>query len=344
MSRAAAMDASPLTIAIVGATGAVGEALLSVLTERGFPIAKVHALGSGRSDDDTVMFAERPLRVGAVADFDFSGCQLAFFCAPAAVAKQHAPRAAAAGCWVIDTSAQFRLDPVVPLIVPTVNGEQLAALARPQIIASPSAPVVQLGTVLAPLAAAAGLQRVDVTTLLSVSALGKAAVAELAGQTAKLLNVQAIKQKLFPSQIAFNLLPAFDAPGESGYTLEELNTATELRKLLAQEALEVDASEIFAAVFYGHSQSLKVALRQPLTIDKARKLLKKSVDIEFARADELATPVDLGTGSDRIVVGRIAQTAAEPTRLMLWSVADNIRKGAAVNIVAIAETLLKSHL
>lgn len=340
-----------LSVAVVGATGAVGEALLAVLVERNFPIKKLYAVARGGSnaegDEDTVLFAERPVLVESVAEFDFSLCQLVFFCAPAAIAKKYAPKAVKAGCWVIDVSRQFRLDRDVPLVVPAINRSVIDELpaSPPQIVASPGAPVVQLATLLKPLAHAFGLLGVDVTTLLAVSAKGRVGLSELAGQTARLLNAQAINPKTFPSQIAFNLIPAFDAPRESGYTLDEQGGAAELIKVLKEERLEVSLSELFAPVFYGHSQVVRVRLSQPATTSAVKSVLEAAESVEWADvSDEPLTPVGIGTGSDNVAVGRICQSSDAPAHLTLWTVADNIRKGAAVNAVEIAETLLKSHL
>ncbi|MFT3930537.1 MAG: aspartate-semialdehyde dehydrogenase [Spongiibacteraceae bacterium] len=333
-----------INIAVVGATGAVGEALLSVLVERDFPVGKLYALGRNETSGDTAMFNERPVRIKAIDDFDFAQCQIAFFCAPKTVAKKYASRAANAGCWVIDVSSQFRLDKNVPLVVPEINADQLATLTKPQIVASPSAPVIQACAALFPLQQKFGLRRVDITTMLAVSALGKAGVAELAGQTARLLNVQPIEQKLFPSQIAFNLLPAFDASTDSGYTLDESNGAKEVKKLLSAEQLEVVVSQAFAPVFYGHSQIVRAETVAACAATEARELMM-AAGLEFADTpDELLSPVSIGTASDTVFVSRCVQSNVESQRLELWTVADNIRKGAAINMVAIAETLLKSHL
>jgi aspartate-semialdehyde dehydrogenase len=323
----------------------VGEAVLTVLAEREFPIAKLYALGSGASEDNTVMFAERPLLVEALADFDFKRCQLALFCVPAAVAAQYVPSAVKAGCLVVDASTAFRSDATVPIVVQEVNADVLAVRPAGAIVASPGAPAVQLASVLAPLARAVGLKRVQVTTLLSVSAFGRAGVSELAGQTARLLNAQGAKRQIFPAQIAFNLIPQFDAVDESGYTLDELQVAAEVKKLLADEELVVDAKSVFAAVFYGHSQVISIETRAPLTAAAARKLLVKAAGVKMLdKAADHVSPVADSTGSNEVLVGRIAQGSGREHELTLWVVADNIRKGAAVNIVQIAETLIKSHL
>jgi aspartate-semialdehyde dehydrogenase len=334
-----------LSVAVVGATGAVGEVVLAVLAERNFPIAKLHALGSGTSADDTVMFAERPQPVRAVADFDFKGCDLAIFCAPAAVAAEHAPRAAAAGCLVIDASRQFRQDSDVPLVVPEINASLLAQSPARHIVASPSAAAVQLASVLAPIQRAAGLTRIDVTTLLAVSDRGRAGVSELAGQTARLLNAQSVEQRVFPAQIAFNLMPQFDALAENGYTLDELGVAVEVKKLLADEQLVVETKNLYAPVFYGHSQTVFAETRQPLSAAAARKLLAKTPGLKVMdRAADHLSPVGDSTGEETVMVGPIRQSLNSEHGLSLWIVADNIRKGAAVNIVQIAEALIKSHL
>lgn len=333
-----------LSVAVVGATGAVGEALLSVLVERNFPVAKLYALGRAKASDHTAMFNERPVRIETIDDFDFSRCQIAFFCTPKVVAKKHAPRAAKAGCWVIDVSSQFRLDKNVPLVVPEINADALAKLTAPQIIASPAAPVIQACATLYPIQQKFGLRRADITTLLAVSALGKAGVSELAGQTARLLNVQAMEQKLFPSQIAFNLLPAFDAPGENGYTHDESSGVKEVKKLLNNTELDVVMSQGFAAVFYGHSQIVRLQTTEACSLESARQSL---VDAGLELADtpsEVLSPVSMGTASDTIFLSRCVQPVSQSAQLELWTVADNIRKGAAINTVAIAEALLKSHL
>ena len=340
------MSGKRFTVAVIGATGAVGEAVLSVLFEREFPVAKLHAVSRDREEDETVLFAERPVELEELDDFDFSSCQLAFFCAPAAVAKKHAPRAVKAGCWVIDVSQQFRLKSGVPLAVPTVDSSVLEALAtEPRLIASPGAPAVQLATVLQPLAQQFGLRRVNVITVLSVSAKGRAGVNELAGQTARLLNAQSFNSNSFPVQIAFNIIPAFDAPYESGYTHDEQGDAAELIKVLKQPRLKVSHSALFAPVFYGHSQIVTVETERPVSIAGARAVLAKAADVDLAKAGaEKTTSIGMGTDSGSVVVGRVCQVEGEDHSLTLWTIADNIRKGAAVNAVQIAETLLKSHL
>lgn len=331
-----------ISVAVVGATGAVGEALLTVLEEREFPVDKLYALGRTESEEATVMFAERPVLITALDAFDFNQCELAFFCAPAAVAKKYAPQALAAGCSVIDLSDQFRLDAAVPLLVPDINTDTLDTSAR--LIASPSATALQLASILQPLAKAVGLKSVDVTALTAVSALGRPGINELAGQSARLLNAQSIQQHVFPSQIAFNVIPAFDAVHESGYTHEELNIAAETKKILADERIELNVTQVFVPVFYCHSQVIRIETKAPLNATAAGKLLAATPGIEMTRSKKPYSPIDAGVDSKVIKVGRIRQSAGSDCVLTLWAVADNIRKGAAVNSVQIAETLLKLHL
>jgi aspartate-semialdehyde dehydrogenase len=330
-------------VAVAGATGLVGEALLEALAERGFPVEKLHALGRGGDDDAGVLFAERPVPLTALADFDFSRCRLAFFCVPAEVAKEHVPRALAAGCHVIDASAQFRLQGEVPLVAADLGGF-IEATAGPHLIASPHAAALQVATLVQPLAQAAGLVSVDVTVMSAVSALGRAGVDELAGQTARLLNAQSIKTKMFPNQIAFNTIPAFDASDASGFTGEELQIAAEVRKLLGNEKLGVNISEVFVPVFYGHSLVVRVETQAPLTAAAAQRLLAAAKGVATAKGKKPFGPIDLGGAEPKIRVGRIRQAPESPQVLTLWSVADNVRKGAAVNSVQIAETLLKPYL
>lgn len=331
-------------VAVIGATGLVGEALLETLAERGFPVAKLYALGRSDDDNASVLFAERPLAVTAVADFDFGRCQLAFFCAPADVAREYVPRALAAGCHVVDTSAQFRLADDVPLVVSDLGGVPLTGADSPHLIAAPGAIALQIATLLRPLERAVGLRSIDATVLASVSALGRAGVDELAGQTARLLNAQSIKPQVFPTQIAFNAIPAFDAVQANGFTGEEARVAAEVKKLFQNENLAVNISEVFLPVFYGHSQIIRIETREPLTAAAALKLLAAESGVDVVKSRKPFGPIDNAGGEAMVRVGRLRQDPQSPCVLTLWTVVDNVRKGAAVNSVAIADTLLKPHL
>jgi aspartate-semialdehyde dehydrogenase len=330
-------------VAVAGPTGLVGEALLEALAERGFPVEKLYALGRGDDDEASVLFAERPVQLTALEDFDFSRCRLAFFCVPADVAKRHVPRAIAAGCHVIDASEQFRLQAGVPLVAADLGGK-VAKGDGPHLIAAPGAPALQVATLLRPLLDAAGLVAVDVTAMASVSALGRAGVDELAGQTARLLNAQSIKSQVFPTQIAFNTIPAFDAAGAGGFTKSELQVAAEIRKLLGNEKLAVNISEVFVPVFYGHSLVIRVETERPLDAATAQRLLAAAPGVMVAKGKKPFGPIDIGGAEPAIRIGRVRQAPESERVLTLWSVADNVRKGAAVNSVQIAETLLKPYL
>ncbi len=327
-----------IDVAVVGVTGLVGEALLAELERREFPVGKLHLLASENSEEASRSFLNRSYPIGIAAEFDFARCQFAFFCVPAEVARVLVPKALAAGCRVIDASSAFRLQADVPL--------QVADLPQPStgsLSALPDASVVQAATLLGPLATLAGLSRVSMTNLLAVSALGRRAVSELAGQTARLLNAQSFDTALFPVQIAFNSVPLFDAPTDWGYTHTELQLADELRKVLRIDALDIAAQQLFAPVFYGQTQILQVEFEAPLALESVRAVLASAPGVVWLEQGEVLAPVGGGMEEERVVVGRIRQDDRDGRRWTLWSVADNIRKGAAVNAVQVAENLLKSY-
>lgn len=331
------------SVAVVGATGLVGEALLSVLSERNFPVGEFFALGrddagAGDEGDDegaTVLFADRPKAILPLRGFDFSRCRIVFFCAPAAVAATYAPRAVKAGCIVIDVSSQFRLDPAVKLIAADANADSLAAGlgAEGALIAGASAEAVQLASILAPLKAAAGVVSVEVTNTLSVSDRGRPGIAELAGQTARLLNVQSIEPRTFGAQIAFNLMAQDAGP----------NLAGELQKILGDSTLSVDSFSHYVPVFYGHSQVVRLRTERPIKIEEVRKVLRAAAGVKLKERSVSLNPVGDSTGSDDVLVGQIRRMDGDANGLMVWTLSDNIRKGAAINSVQIAETLLKHY-
>ncbi len=335
--------AATVDVALVGATGLVGEALLAELERREFPVGKLHLLASDGSDGESRAFLNRSHLIGTASDFDFSRCRLALFCTPAEVSRQLVPKALAAGCRVIDTSAAFRLQDDVPLQVAGVTAAVDAAL-----VALPEAGIVQAATLLAPLAGLADLRCVTITNLLAVSARGRRAVGELAGQTARLLNAQSFDTALFPVQIAFNTMPSldgtsFDAREDWGYTHIELQLAAELRKVLRTEELDVAVTQLFTPVFYGQTQILQVEFAAPLTAAALRDAIAAADGAEWLERDEVLAPVGGGMSDDTVMVGRIRQDDADGRRWTLWSVADNVRKGAAVNSALVAESLLKSY-
>lgn len=334
-------------VAVVGASGLVGAAMLDLLHEREFPLGKVFPLDVAAVAGGTAAFGRRELAVGDVAGFDFSTVQLALFAAGAAVSAEYAPKAAAAGCVVIDNSTQFRLDPDVPLVIPEVNREALAGYKARGIIASPSCTVVQMLVALKPIYDAAGIERINVATYQSVSGSGQAAVEELGRQTADLLNFREMQRSFYPKQIAFNLLPQIDVVEDNGYTREEMRLVLETRRILGDDRIGVNPTAVRVPVLYGHSEAIHLETRDKLTAAQARELLAQAPGVELVderSEDGYPTPVTDASGQDAVFVGRIRDDLSHPRGLNLWVVTDNIRKGAALNAVQIAEILTGDYL
>lgn len=337
-----------LNIAIVGATGVVGEALLTVLQEREFPVAELYPLASARSVGKTVQFGKRMLDVEDVASFDFRDADIAFFSAGAEVSKQYAPEAAAAGCVVIDNTSHFRYDDDIPLVVPEVNPARIADYTNRGIIANPNCSTIQMVVVLKPIHDAVGITRVNVATYQSVSGTGKEAIDELIGQVGELLNGRSIKKPtVYKQQIAFNVLPHIDEFQDNGYTREEMKMVWETQKILEDDSIQVNPTAVRVPVIYGHSEAVHLELKKPLSASKARALLKKSPGIQVVDTPTQAkypTVISHATGEDDVFVGRIREDISHPSGLNLWIVADNVRKGAASNAVQIAEILQRDYL
>ena len=326
-------------VAVVGATGAVGEAMLSVLAERRFPAAEVVALASERSAGGEVAFGNDELLVQELAGFDPAGVDIALFSAGGDVSREYAPKFAAAGAVVIDNSSAFRRDPDVPLVVAEVNPEALAE--RPKgIVANPNCSTMQMLVALAPLHRAAGIERINVATYQSVSGTGRRALEELGRQTAGLLNFHSVEPEVYPVQIAFNVIPHGGDFLDNGYTSEEMKLLWETRKILGDDRIGVNATVVRVPVFYGHSEAVAIETREKLTAAQARELLRAAPGVEVV--DEpmgggYPTPVTHASGRDPVFVGRIREDLSHPRGLNLWIVSDNIRKGAALNAVQIAE-------
>ncbi|MDF1677217.1 MAG: aspartate-semialdehyde dehydrogenase [Legionellaceae bacterium] len=338
-----------LNVAIVGATGVVGETLLNVLDERKFPVAELYPLASARSAGKTVYFGKRMLDVEDVATFDFRDVDIAFFSAGGAVSKQYAPEAAAAGCVVIDNTSCFRYDDDVPLVVPEVNPERIADYTKRGIIANPNCSTIQMLVALKPLYDAVGITRVNVATYQSVSGTGKSAIDELIGQVGELLNGRSVKKpKAYSEQIAFNVLPHIDDFEDNGYTREEMKMVWETQKILEDDNIQVNPTAVRVPVIYGHSEAIHLELKKPLTAEKARTLLKKAPGIQVVdhtpSKKKYPTVISHATGVDDVFVGRIREDISHPLGLNLWVVADNVRKGAASNAVQIAELLQRDYL
>ncbi len=326
-------------VAVVGATGAVGETMLAILAERKFPVSEVIALASERSAGGEVDFGGRKIDVQDLATFDPKGVDIALFSAGGGVSREYAPKFAAAGAVVIDNSSTFRYDDDVPLVVSEVNPE--AVKNRPRgIIANPNCSTMQLMVALKPIHDAAGIERVNVATYQSVSGGGRSGLEELGVQTGQLLNFQDIEPKKFQVQIAFNLIPHIDDFQPNGYTKEEMKLVWETRKILGDDSIQVNPTAVRVPVFYGHSEAVNVETKQKLTPEAARKLLEAApgvVVVDEPRAGGYPTPVTHASGTDPVYVGRIREDFSHPRGLNLWVVSDNIRKGAALNAVQVAE-------
>ena len=330
------------TVAVVGATGAVGETMLKVLAERQFPIGKLHVLASERSAGSKIDFGARQLVVENLATFDPTGVDIALFSAGGAVSKEYAPKFAAAGAVVIDNSSSFRGDADVPLVVSEVNPE--AVKNRPRgIIANPNCSTMQLMVALAPIHRAVGIERINIATYQSVSGTGVKAMEELGRQTAALLNFQDAEPKVYPVQIAFNVIPHGGDFLDNGYTTEEWKLVTETRKILGDDSILVNATVVRVPVFYGHSEAVHIETREKISVDRARELLAAQPGLELVderKAGGYPTPVTHASGNDPVYVGRLREDDSHPRGLDLWVVADNIRKGAATNAVQLAELVI----
>ncbi|MEE9395701.1 MAG: aspartate-semialdehyde dehydrogenase [Methylococcales bacterium] len=335
------------SVAIVGATGAVGETMLSILEERNFPVAEIFLLASSRSAGTRIDFKGQSLIVQDLADFDFSQVQIGLFSPGASVSKIYAPLAAEAGCVVIDNTSCFRYLEDVPLVVPEVNPQDIAKYTNRGIIANPNCSTIQLVVALKPLYDAVGIERINVCTYQAVSGAGKEAIEELARQTANLLNGKSIERKAFPKQIAFNVLPHIDVFLDNGYTKEEMKMVWETQKILGDDTVLVNPTAARVPVFYGHSEAVHIETKTKISAVAARKLLKSSPGIEVLDDHEdggYPTAVTESSGKDPVFVGRIREDISHSRGLDFWVVADNIRKGAALNSIQIAESLAKNHI
>ncbi|MBP7127580.1 aspartate-semialdehyde dehydrogenase [Myxococcota bacterium] len=328
-------------VAVVGATGAVGQEALSLLEERDFPVGRLLLLASGRSAGTEMSFRGRVLRVETLAQADFQGIDLVLSAPGASVSREFAPRAVAAGAVVIDKSSAFRMDPEVPLVVPEVNGEE--ALAHRGIVSSPNCSTIPLVVCLKPLQEAFGIRRVVVSTYQAVSGAGRKGGEELFGQTVALLNRRPIETVAFPHQIAFNVVPQVETfrPEDEGYTTEEVKIVQETRRILGMPDLRLTATAVRVPVMNGHSESVNVELERPASAEEAREVLSRAPGVAVVddpSGGEYPMPLE-ATGRDEVLVGRIRRDATVPSGLNLWLACDNLRKGAALNAVQIAELL-----
>lgn len=334
-------------VAVLGATGAVGETMLSILAERNFPVGEVYALASANSAGKRVSFGDTSLIVRDVAEFDFSQARIGLFSAGASVSAVYGPQAAAAGCVVVDNTSCFRYEDDIPLVVPEVNPAAIAQYKSRGIIANPNCSTIQMLVALKPIHDAAGIERINVCTYQAVSGTGKKAIEELAGQTAALLNGKPIRSQVYPRQIAFNVLPHINVFLENGYTREEMKMVWETRKIMGDDRIQVNPTAVRVPVFYGHSEAIHIETREKLTAGAARALLEQApgvVVLDEREPGGYPTAVTEAAGRDPVYVGRIREDISHPRGLNLWVVADNIRKGAAFNSVQIAEILIQHYL
>jgi aspartate-semialdehyde dehydrogenase len=334
-------------VAMVGATGAVGETLLGILAERKFPVAELLPLASARSAGGKVEFGTKSITVHDLATCDFTGVDIAFFSAGGKVSREHAPRAAVAGAVVIDNTSEFRYQDDIPLVVSEVNPDAIADYTRHGIIANPNCSTMQMLVALAPIHRAVGIERINVATYQSVSGAGRSGLDELGRQTAALLNFQPIKPVKFSKQIAFNVIPHIDDFQENGYTKEEMKMVWETRKILGDPSIQVNPTAVRVPVFYGHAEAVHIETRSKINAEQARALLEKApgvVVMDERKAGGYPTPVGDAAGNDGVYVGRIREDISHARGLDLWIVSDNIRKGAALNAIQIAEILAKTYL
>jgi len=336
-----------IDIAVVGATGVVGEAMLEILAERKFPVGKVHALASERSVGKTMMFGNKSLAVSDLAEFDFSQCKIGLFSAGASVSDVYAPKASAAGCVVIDNTSRFRYDDEVPLVVPEVNPEKIAEYAQSGIIANPNCSTIQLVVALKPIYDAVGIKRINIATYQSVSGAGRSAVKELARQTSELLNGRPLEIAGDAKQIAFNAVPHIDEFLDNGYTREEMKLVWETRKILDDDSIAINPTAVRIPVFFGHSEAVHIETETKISARDVCELLRNAAGVELmdgTEAGQYPTAVTESAGNDPVYVGRVREDISHASGINLWIVSDNIRKGAALNSVQIAEILAKNHL
>jgi len=333
-------------VCILGATGAVGEAMLSILEQRKFPVRNLYPLASSRSAGSTVSFKGEDLTVIDVEGFDFSKAQIGLFSAGGSVSEKYAPIAAAAGCLVIDNTAHFRYDKDIPLVVPEVNPHAIAQYKNRGIIANPNCSTIQMLVALKPIQDAVGIARINVATYQAVSGTGKEAIDELAAQTRALFNQQDVEVEVYPKRIAFNVLPQIDVFMDNGYTKEEMKMVWETRKIMEDDSIQVNPTAVRVPVFYGHSEAVHIETRRKITAGQARALLEKAPGVIVMDKREpggYPTPIE-AAGNDATYVGRIREDISHPMGLDLWVVSDNVRKGAALNSVQIAEILIAEYL
>ena len=335
---------SAYNVAVAGATGEVGRTMLEILEERDFPIDQIHLLASKRSAGKRIQFKGKSETVQDLSNFDFSNTHIGLFSPGASVSAIYAPKAAAAGCVVIDNTSCFRRDDDIPLVIPEVNEHRIMDFQARNIIANPNCSTIQMLVALKPIYDAVGISHINVSTYQAVSGSGRSGVEELAGQTARLLNATPIENEVFPVQIGFNVLPHCGDFQENGYTQEEMKLVWETRKIFEDDTIKVNPTCVRVPVFYGHSEAVHIETRQSISPGEVSALLASSpgvVVMDDPVNGRYPTAVTDAVGTDGVFVGRIRQNIHSEYGLNLWVVSDNVRKGAALNSVQIAEILTR---
>lgn len=328
-------------VAVAGATGAVGNEMIEILEERDFPVERLVLLASERSEGKTLPFRGKQINVGVLNKDSFSGVDIALFSAGASRSLEFAPVAANAGAVVIDNSSAFRMDPEVPLVIPEVNPHAISK--QKGIIANPNCSTIQMVVAIKPLHDAAKIKRIVVTTFQATSGTGKKAMDELLKQTRALLNFHEVKCNVYPHQIAFNCLPHIDVFLDNGYTKEEMKMVNETKKIMEDDSIRVTATTVRVPVFRGHSESVNIETEKKLTANDARAILSSAPGVivyDDPARNIYPLAIDV-SGKDEVYVGRIREDESIPNGLNLWIVGDNLRKGAALNAIQIAEYIIR---
>jgi len=334
-------------VAVVGATGLVGETIIEILEQREFPVGNLYPLASARSAGKTIEFRGKHHKVQDLSEFDFAGVDIGLFSAGGSISAEHAPRAGADGCIVIDNTSYFRNEPDIPLIVPEVNPEAIAGYPPRNIIANPNCSTIQMVVALKPIHDAVGIERINVATYQAVSGAGRGLMESLASQAAALLNGRPPEIEGGAKPIAFNAIPHIDDFQDNGYTREEMKMVWETRKILGDESILVNPTAVRIPVFFGHSEAVHIETRDAISAAEVRELLTATdgiTVIDEARLGGYPTAVTEAARQDDVFVGRIREDISHDRGIDMWIVSDNVRKGAALNSVQIAEILVREYL
>jgi len=340
------MKKARYNVCVLGATGAVGNEMVSVLEERDFPVDQLRLLSSPRGAGTTIEFKGKEYAAEVATENSFAGMDIGLFSAGGSVSERFAPIAGRAGCVVIDNTSAFRMDPQVPLVVPEVNAHVIAQYTKKNLIANPNCSTIQMVVALKPIHDVAKIKRIVVSTYQAVSGTGKRAIQELESQVLAIYNNQEVTKQVYPHQIAFNCLPHIDVFFENGYTKEEMKMVNETKKIMEDDSIRVTATTVRVPVFYGHSESVNIETEKKITAGQVREILSKApgvIVVDDPKKNEYPLAIN-AAGKDETFVGRIREDESIPNGINMWVVSDNIRKGAALNAVQIAEILIQKYL